>query len=317
MGMGQAILITGGAGFLGSHMARALAERGERVVLYDSVSFLPQSLIPFKERVKLVHGDILDLSYLMRVIKAEAVKRIVHAAALVSGPPSIEKPALTAKINIEGTINVLEASRILGIERIMDISSEEVYGKFPYEPLDEDHPLSPTIPYSITKVAAERYEEFFHSCFGLDVVVIRTSWVYGFGLPRARPPKTFIENSLRGDPTEMETGGDHRVDHTYIDDFVQGALLAFDAKEPKNRIFNIASGKAYTFREMAEMVEEIVPGARISVGPGLLRYADGVDAPQKGALSIQRAQLELGYKPRYDLLEGLKKYADSLREEGI
>jgi UDP-glucose 4-epimerase len=316
--MDPSVLITGGAGFLGAHAARALAQRGDRVVLYDNVSTgLPQNLLPFRDRVKLVHGDILDLSFLMRTMKAEEVKRIIHTAALVNFASTIEKPALTAKINIEGTINVLEASRILGIERFMDISSEEVYGQFPYEPLEEDHPVSPIIPYSITKVAAQRYEEFFHTFFGLDVVIIRTSWVYGWGLPRARPPRTFVENSLRGIPMEMETGGDHRVDHTYIDDFVQGALLAFDVKEPKNRIFNVASGKSYTFKEMAEMVEKIVPGAKISVGPGLLKYADGVSAPQKGALSIERARSELGYQPRFELFEGLRKYADSLRREGI
>lgn len=316
--MERSVLITGGAGFLGAHTARALAERGDRVVLYDNVSTgLPRNLLPFRDRVKLIQGDILDWSFLMRTMKAEEVKRIIHTAALVNFASTIEKPALTAKINVEGTINVLEASRILGIERFMDISSEEVYGQFPYEPLGEDHPVFPMIPYSITKVAAQRYEEFFHAFFGLDVVIIRTSWVYGWGLPRARPPRTFIENGLRGTPMEMETGGDHRVDHTYIDDFVQGALLAFDVKEPKNRIFNVASGKSYTFKEMAEMVEKIVPGAKISVGPGLLKYADGVDAPQKGALSIQRAQSELGYHPRYDLFEGLRKYADSFRQEGI
>ena len=302
---------------MGSHLARALAQRGDRVILYDSVSTgLPKNLLPFQDRVKLVLGDILDWSYLMRTMKAEAVKRIIHTAALVSFAPSIEKPALTAKINIEGTINVLEASRILGVERLMDISSEEVYGQFQYEPLDEDCPVSPAVPYSITKAAAERYEEFFHAFFGLDVVIIRTSWVYGSGLPRARPPKTFIENSLRGTPTTMEAGGDHRIDHTYIDDFVQGALFAFDVKDPKNRIFNISSGKAYTFQEMARMVERIIPGAKITVRPGLLKYADGVDAPQKGALSIRRAQSELGYQPQHDLFEGLKKYADSMRHEG-
>jgi nucleoside-diphosphate-sugar epimerase len=229
---------------------------------------------------------------------------------------SIEKPALTAKINIEGTINVLEASRIEGVERVMDISSEEIYGHFQYEPADEDHPVSPTMPYSITKVTAERYEEFFHKFFGLDVVIIRTSWVYGSGLPRARPPKTFIENSLKGIHTKMETGGDHRIDHTYIEDFVQGALLAFDMKETKSRIFNIASGKGHTLKELARMVEEIIPGPNVTVGPGLLKYAERVDAPQKGALDIRRAQSELGYQPQYNLFEGLKKYADSLRKDG-
>ena len=299
---------------MGSHIARALVQRGDPVVIYDNFSTgLPQNLIDLQDKVKFVNGDILDLSFLIRTIMAEEVKRIIHTAALVGFAFSIEKPALTAKINIEGTLNILEASRIVGVERIMDISSEEVYGHFQYEPADEDHPFSPTAPYSISKVAAEGFDRFFHTFFGLDVVTIRTSWVYGPGLPRARPPKTFIENSLKGILTKMDSGADHRVDHTYIDDFVQGALLAFDERNSKSRIFNIASGRAYTFKEMARMVEEIIPGPKIIVGPGLLKYYETVEGPQKVALNIQRAQSELGYQPQYDLFKGLIKYVESLR----
>lgn len=278
--MRPSVLITGGAGFLGSHIARALVQRGDRVVIYDNFSAgLPQNLIDLQDKLKLVNGDILDLSFLIRTIMAEKVKRIIHTAALVGFAASIEKPALTARINIEGTLNILEASRLVGVERIMDISSEEVYGHFQYEPADENHPFSPSAPYSISKVAAEGFDRFFHTFFGLDVVTIRTSWVYGPGLPRARPPKTFIENSVKGISTKMDSGADHRVDHTYIDDFVQGALLAFDVKNPKSRVFNIASGKAYTFSQMARMVEEIVPGPKISVGPGLMKYSETVEGP--------------------------------------
>jgi UDP-glucose 4-epimerase len=174
--MGQSILITGGAGFLGAHIARALVERGERVVIYDNFfTGLPQNLHGFGDRIKLVNGDILDLSYLIRTVLKEKVNRIIHTAALVGYLVSIDKPALTARINIEGTINVLETSRIADINRIVDISSEEVYGHFQYEPADEDHPFSPTTPYPITKMAAERYDEFFRRFFGLDVLIIRTS----------------------------------------------------------------------------------------------------------------------------------------------
>jgi UDP-glucose 4-epimerase len=312
--MYDSILITGGAGFLGSHLAQALANRGDRVVVYDNLSAgVPLNLHSYAEKVKMFHGDILDLSFLIRTMMAEKINKVIHAAALVSFGPSIEKPALTAKINIEGTINVLEASRILGIGRILDVSSEEVYGEFQYEPADEDHPQLPQMPYAITKMTAEKYEEFFSDFFGLDIITIRTSWVYGVGLPRPRPPKIFIENSLKGIPTTLEFGAEHRIDHTFIDDFVQGALLAFDAKTPKSRIFNIASGQGHTYSEMARWVEEIIPGPKISVGPGLIKFSEDLNAPQKGALDIKRAETELGYKPRYGLFEGLKKYADQLK----
>jgi UDP-glucose 4-epimerase len=316
--MPDSILITGGAGFLGSHLARALADRGDRVVAYDNFSAgVPQNLAGCSDNVKMVQGDILDLSFLIRTMMAQKINKIIHTAALVSFAPSIEKPALTAKINIEGTINILEASRILGIDRILDVSSEEVYGDFQYEPADENHPLSPKMPYAITKMTAEKFEEFFYNFFGLDIITIRTSWVYGVGLPRPRPPKIFIENSLKGLPTTLESGAEHRIDHTYIDDFIQGALLAFDAIAPQSRIFNIASGQGHTYLEMARWVEEIIPGPEIRVGPGLLKFSENLDAPQKGALDIKRAQTELGYKPQYGLFEGLKKYANQLKTIGI
>ncbi len=312
--MRPSILITGGAGFLGSHIARALVQRGDPVVIYDNLSTgVPQNLSDLQDQVKLVNGDILDLSFLIRTIMAEEVKRIIHTAALVGFAFSIEKPALTAKINIEGTLNILEASRIVGVEKIVDISSEEVYGHFQYEPVDEGHAYSPTAPYAITKVAVERFVQFYHRFFGLDVVTIRTSWVYGPGLPRTRPPKTFIENSIKGIATKMDAGADHRADHTYIDDFVQGTLLAFDMRNLKSRVFNIASGKGHTFKEMAQMVVEIIPGPKITVGPGLLKYYEAVEGPQKGALNIQRARTELGFQPQYDLFSGLVKYVESLK----
>jgi len=313
--MEHSVLITGGAGFLGGYLARDLARRGERVVVYDNfTASLPENLTASHDRIKLVQGDTLDLSFLIKTMQAENVNRIIHAAAIVGSPASIPRPVFTARVNIEGTVNVLEASKILGIERVLDISSEEVYGPFRYEPADEDHPFFPTMPYAVTKLAAERYEQFYHEFRGLDIVIIRTSWVYGPGLPRSRPPKTFIENSLKGIPTQMKKGGNQRVDHTHIEDFVQGAVRAFEVKEPKNRIFNISSGTGHTFEEMARMVEEIVPGVEITVGSGLLEYAEGIDAPQKGALSIKRAQSELGYQPKYHLYNGLAKYADSIRE---
>jgi nucleoside-diphosphate-sugar epimerase len=316
--MSDSILLTGGAGFLGSHLARALAGRGDRVVAYDNFfAGLPQNLADCSASVKMVNGDILDLSFLIRTMMAEKINKVIHTAALVSFGPSIEKPALTAKINIEGTINVLEASRILGIGRILDVSSEEVYGEFQYEPADEDHPQLPKMPYAITKMTAEKYEEFFSNFFGLDIITIRTSWVYGVGLPRPRPPKIFIQNSLNGIPTTLEFGAEHRIDHTFIDDFVQGALLAFDANKPKSRIFNIASGHGHTYLEMAHWVEEIIPGPKISVGPGLIKFSEDLDAPQKGALDIKRAEIELGYKPQYGLFEGLKKYAGQLKTMGV
>jgi nucleoside-diphosphate-sugar epimerase len=142
-------------------------------------------------------------------------------------------------------------------------------------------------------MAAERLGRGYRQIFGLDVISVRTSWVYGAGLPRSRPPKSFIENALAGRPTSLAAGADHRVDHTYIRDFVDGALRAFDLPTHRHDVYNIASGRAHTMAEMAELVRELIPGAEIRVGPGLLDCCRG-SRYRSGALDVTRAKEALG-----------------------
>ncbi len=303
------VLVTGGAGFLGSHLVRALALRGDRVVAFDNfLTANPANLEDLRDRVEVVSGDITDLSHLLRVVKEHRIDRIVHAAAISSAIPAIAKPALTVRVNVEGTINVLEAMRLFDIQRCLHISSEETYGSFQREPADEEHPQNPFAPYAVTKMAAERLGRGYRQIFGLDVISIRTSWVFGAGLPRTRPPKSFIENALAGRPTRLSIGGDHRVDHTYIRDFIDGTLGAFDLPTHRYDVYNIATGRAYTIRETAEVVRELIPGAEITVGGGLLEWQPGSTMPVKGALDVTRAKEAFGYQPKYDLKAGLAEY---------
>lgn len=303
------VLVTGGAGFLGAHLVRALALRGERVVAFDNfLTANPANLEDLRDRVEVVSGDITDLSHVLRVVKEQRIDRIVHTAAISSAIPAIAKPALTVRVNVEGTINILEAMRLFDIRRCLHISSEETYGSFQREPADEEHPQNPLHPYAVTKMAAERLGRGYRQIFGLDVVSIRTSWVYGAGLPRTRPPKSFIENALAGRPTKLAVGGDHRVDHTYIRDFIDGALGAFDLPAHAHDVYNIAGGRAYTMHEMAQVVRELIPGADITVGGGLLEWKPGSTMPVKGALDLTRAREAFGYQPKYDLKAGLAEY---------
>jgi UDP-glucose 4-epimerase len=303
------VLVTGGAGFLGAHLVRALALRGDRVVAFDNfLTANPANLADLQDRVEVVSGDITDLSHVLRVVKEQRIERIIHAAAISSVIPSIAKPALTVRVNVEGTINVLEAMRLFELQRCVHISSEETYGSFEREPADEEHPQNPLAPYAVTKMAAERLGRGYRQFFNLDVIHVRTSWVYGAGLPRSRPPKSFIENALAGRPTVLPAGGDHRVDHTYIRDFLDGTLRAFDLPAHRHDVYNIASGRAYTMTEMAEIVKALIPGADTRVGPGLLELLPGVKMPVKGALDITRARDALGYQPKYDLKAGLTEY---------
>ncbi len=300
------ILVTGGAGWLGAAVVRRLAARGDQVVILDNFQAgAPANLEGLGANVRLVTGDITDLAGLLLLVKEHRIQRIVHAAAVVSVISSLAAPSHVTRVNIEGTLNVLEAMRLFDVERTVHISSEETYGDFRYEPADEDHPLTPTAPYGIAKVASEHLGRFYRTLYKTDFVNVRTSWVYGPGFPRLRFPRTLIEAALEHRPLHLPRGGDARIDHTYLDDCVEGILLALDHPSHPYDAYNIASGQSWSTAEMVEIVRELIPGADLSVGPGAHWFTDEMVAPRKGALDITRARTVLGYQPKYDLRKGL------------
>jgi UDP-glucose 4-epimerase len=300
------VLVTGGAGWLGAAVVRRLAARGDQVVVLDNFQAgTPENLEGLGSNLRLITGDITDLSGLLVLIKEHRVQRIVHAAAIVSVISSLGAPSHVTRVNIEGTLNVLEAMRLFDVERTVHISSEETYGDFRYEPIDEEHPLAPTAPYGITKVASEHLGRFYRALHKTDFINVRTSWVYGPSFPRLRIPRILIEAALENRPLHLPSGGDARIDHTYLDDCVDGILLALDHPSHPYDVYNIASGQSWSTAEMVAMVRELIPGADLSVGPGPHRFTDEMVAPKKGALDITRARTVLGYQPKYDLRHGL------------
>lgn len=289
---------------------------GHQVVLFDNfAAALPRNMRELAGRVAVGPGDILDLSHLIRVCREHAIQRVVHAAAIVGVPASMERPLYTARVNIEGSLNVFEAARLLGLERVVDISSEEGYGVFQAEAAAEDHPQNPVSPYGVTKVAVERFADQYSRHYGLSYVAVRLCWVYGPGYPRQRIPGTWIEDALSGRRTVLASGGDHRIDFTYIDDAVEGLRLVVEAPRLQHRAYNVATGNAPTLRQAAAEIRRILPGWEYDIGPGLLEQIPGYLAPQKGALDITRISRELGYRPRYDLAAGLPLYVASVRED--
>ncbi|MGD0266951.1 MAG: SDR family NAD(P)-dependent oxidoreductase [Candidatus Methylomirabilota bacterium] len=308
------VLVTGGAGWLGAAVVRRLAARGDAVVVLDNFQAgASANLDRLGSTVHLISGDITDLSGLLLLIKEHRIQRIVHAAAIVSVISSLAAPSHVTRVNIEGTLNVLEAMRLFDVERTVHISSEETYGDFRYEPADEDHPLSPTAPYGITKVASEHLGRFYRAQHKTDFINVRTSWVYGPGFPRLRIPRTLIEAALAKRPLHLPRGGDARIDHTYLDDCVNGILLALDHPSHPYDAYNIASGQSWSTAEMVAMVRELIPGADLTVGPGPHWFTDHMVAPKKGALDITRARAVLGYQPKYDLRQGLAAYIEWYR----
>jgi nucleoside-diphosphate-sugar epimerase len=312
------VLITGGAGYIGSNLARVLLAKGNEVILFDNLSTsLPKNLLDLASRAKLVAGDILDLSHLLRIARDGKVQRIVHTAAVVSVPASMERPLYTAKVNIEGSLNVFETARLSGVDRVVDISSAEAYGAFEQDPAPEGHPLNSTTPYGITKAAIERFGNYYSDHHGINYVAARISYAYGVGHPRPTLPKPWIEDALAGRRTVMARGGDQRIDFTCVEDTIEGLRLVLEAARLDHRAYNIASGRAVTLREAAAVVKQLVPEWDYEIGPGLPEQSPGYIAPLKGSLDISRAGRELGYRPKYDLVTGFRKLLESLRKEMV
>jgi len=306
------VLVTGGGGFLGAASVRGLLARGECAIAFDTQLGALAGAGP-ADRLTLVAGDITDLANVAQAMLVHKPDVVVHAAAIVGLLASLGSPINVVRVNLEGSLNVFEAMRLAGVRRCIHISSEDAYGAFQDERIDETHPLDPVGPYGICKAAVEQLGRSYRELHGLEVINLRTSWVYGPGLPRERIPRTLVEAALAGRRLHIASGADVAIDHTYIDDFVSGILHALDRAQHRYDAYNIASGQAPSVADLIAIVRELVPGAQLSVGPGPYRHGDRVEMVRKGALDVSRAAAELGWRPRYDIRAGLAAYVEALR----
>ena len=306
--MAKRVLVTGGCGWLGAAIVRALLARGDSVMAADVVVSPGLAALATQEpRLTVEAADLGEWSQVVGLFGKHKPDAVVHTAAIVGVVQCADIPAKALRVNAEGSINLFEAMRLSGVKRVVHISTEETYGDFLAPVIDEEHPQKPTSVYGLTKLATEHYGRVYSRDHGLECVNVRTCWVYGPHLPRLRMPRTFIEAALRGEAFHQADGAMLAVDQVYIDDTVQGVLLALDKAHHRYEAYNIATGAAPTLRDTADAVNRAIPGAKITVGDsGPYRHGGVVLSAVKGALDISRAREELGYQPRFDLQKGIE-----------
>lgn len=308
-------LVTGGAGFIGSHIAEALVRRGERVRIFDNLSSGRRAnLAAIAGDVELLEGDLRDPAAVRRA--AEGAEVIIHQGALPSVQRSIEDPRTTNAVNVDGTLSVLSAAQAAGARRVVVASSSSVYGDTPTLPKVETMPLDPRSPYAVSKAATEQYALAWAASFGLPAIALRYFNVYG---PRQDPNSDyaaviprFATRMLRGEAPLIFGDGLQSRDFTYVADVVQANLLAADAPADLSGAFNIAVGDRHTLLDLVGALNELI-GARLTPEHAPARAGE-VRHSQAG---VEKARAQLGFQPRHSLRDGLEHTVAFYRAAGL
>ena len=298
-------LITGGCGFIGSHIAEALVAEGHRVRVFDNLATGHlENLNGFADRVEFVRGDIRDPAALQAAM--QGIEFVFHEAALVSVAISVEQPEENDSINIRGTLNVLQAARAAGAKRVVLASSAAIYGNNPELPKREDMLPEPESPYALAKLVGEHYLHLFSTLYGLQTVVLRYFNVFG---PRqdARSMYSGVISKFAADlqagcaPTIFGDGGQTR-DFVFVKDIVQANLLAMRSdKVGRGEAFNVATNTQISLLALLEALQQIV-GRRVTPQ---FREARAGDIRHSFA-DISKIKRVLGYQPRHTLTDGLR-----------
>jgi len=305
------VAVSGGAGFIGSHLTEELASRGYHVLILDDLSTGKLENITNllkNDNVRFVQGSITDLPLLQELF--QGVEYVFHQAALTRVPRSIEEPRKTNEVNITGTLNVLMAAKENSVRKVIYASSSSVYGDAPTLPLREDMSPNPLSPYAVTKLVGEFYCEVFRQVYGLSTVSLRYFNVYGSRQdPQAQYATVvtaFIERAAKNLPPVIFGDGEQSRDFTFIQDVVQANILA--AENNCEGVYNIGSGKNVTINELAKVILNLTQKSLTPIH----------DKPRRGEsrhtlANISKAR-SLGYESKWTLKDGLKKVMEELEQ---
>ena len=292
------ILITGGAGFIGSHLVEAFVSKKQKVTVIDDLSRGNiQNLNGIIDEIEFIEGDITDFELMQDLIRRSQV--IIHLAALSRVIPAIEDPELCFKSNIAGTEMIARICSKLNTKLIFS-SSREVYGTAKYIPVDENRHLNPENPYGSSKVAGEKIIEAYSKCYGLNYVILRLANVYGIrDFDRVVP--IFLKNSLEKKDL-IVYGGEQILDFIHINDVIEAFLIAFESEKNNNSIFNIGSGKGMTLIELGEIINNSAKNkSKIIVKEKRIGEVENYVA------DIDKAKKILHWEPKISLEKGIEQ----------
>ena len=307
------VLVIGGSGFVGANILNRFIQDGKEAIGFDVAP--PPRILSGKTEV--LKGDILDLPRLLYITDHYNIEGIIHTSAIMPSTGSEDSPTRTMRINVEGTLNVLEVARLARLKRVVFCSTLAACGSYGLVRVKEDDP--PKYPfgwiYGLSKFTAEQICHHYFKNFGVDVITVRFTNIYG---PGQRPFKKpfiagaqmidwFVHSALKDGKIEVDGVRDTEKDYTYIKDVVDGVLLAYEKEDPQHRLFNISSGKLTSTDEIIEVISELFPDIDIKVGPGVEEVLPYFD--------ISRAMRELGYKPKFDLKKAVKEYIKWLNKQ--
>jgi len=306
------VIVTGGAGFIGSHLTEELVRRGYQVIILDNLSKGRMSNIePVLKNgsAEFVQGDITNLPLLRKLFSG--ADYVFHQAAIPSVPFSIKSPITSHNANINGTLNVLLAAKDKGVKKVVYASSSSVYGDSPTLPKVEDMIPNPLSPYAVTKLTGEYYCKVFQDIYGFDTVSLRYFNVYG---PRQDPNSPyaavislFINNALAGKSPIIFGNGEQSRDFTFVKDVAEANILA--AERNATGIFNLGSSQRVTINRLAQLVFKLVGNSTIEPV-----YKDSRPGDIMHSLADISKARTFGYYPKYNLEAGLKETLDTIRK---